>query len=82
MQSELYDIGTEILYETCFVHNSTQKVSLEELQVRIVTKLHIQVFYVKTRFPFLFSKNVHATLDSKVHDFIVLYNFMFLHDFI
>ena len=39
MQSELYDIGTEILYETCFVHNSTQKASPEELQVRIFTKL-------------------------------------------
>ena len=25
-----YDIGTEILYETCFVHNSTQKASPEK----------------------------------------------------
>ena len=26
----IYDIGTEILCETCFVHNSTQKASPEE----------------------------------------------------
>jgi len=26
----MYDIGTEILYETCFVHNSTQKASPEK----------------------------------------------------
>ena len=34
----VYDLGTEILYETCFVNNSTQKASPEELQVRIFTK--------------------------------------------
>ena len=36
-QNEIYDIGTEILYKTCFVNNSTQKASPEELQVRIFT---------------------------------------------
>ena len=30
-----YDLGTEILYEICFVYNSTQKASPEELQLRI-----------------------------------------------
>ena len=29
--NEIYDIGTEILYETCFVNNSTQKAIQEEL---------------------------------------------------
>ena len=52
---ELYDIETELLYETCFVHNSTQKASQEELQVRIVTICCIDAsflyFNVKTRFP-------------------------------
>ena len=33
-QSEIDDIGTEILYKNCFVNNSTQKASLEDLQVR------------------------------------------------
>ena len=33
----LYDLGTETLYKTCFVNNSTQKASPEELQVRIFT---------------------------------------------
>ena len=36
-QNEIYDIGTEILYKTCFDNNSTQKASPEELQVRIFT---------------------------------------------
>ena len=36
-QNEIYDIGTEILYKTCFVNKSTQKASPEELQVRIFT---------------------------------------------
>ena len=31
------DIGTEIIYETCFVNNLTHKVSPVELQVRIFT---------------------------------------------
>ena len=26
----IYDIGTEILYESCFVHDSTQKASPEK----------------------------------------------------
>ena len=26
----IYDIGTEIIYETCFVHNSAQKASPEK----------------------------------------------------
>ena len=46
---ELYDIGAKILYETCFIHNSTQKTSTEELQVRFVTKLCEDAFFnVKT----------------------------------
>ena len=39
-QNEIYDIGTEILYKTCFVNNSTQKASPEELQVRIFTNFN------------------------------------------
>ena len=39
--NEIYDIGTEILYQTCFGHNSTQKASPEELQVRIFTKFSV-----------------------------------------
>ena len=42
---ERYDIGTKIRYETCFVYNSTQKASPEELQVRIFTNLN----FVKIR---------------------------------
>ena len=49
---ELYDIGTEILHEICFVHNSTQKASPEELQVRIVTIFCIDAFFnIKIGFP-------------------------------
>ena len=50
--SQIYDIGTEILYQTCFGHNSTQKASPEELQVGIFTKLsEYSEFAIKTRFP-------------------------------
>ena len=35
-----YDLGTEILYEICFVYNSTQKASPEELLVRIFTNFN------------------------------------------
>ena len=66
----IYDIGTEILYETCFVHNSTQKASPEELQVRIVTIFCVDSeSNVKTRFS-CSSENVHATLDSQVPVFL------------
>ena len=37
----IYDIGTEILYQTCFGHNSTQKASPEELQVGIFTNFSV-----------------------------------------
>ena len=33
----IYDIETEILYETCFVHNSTQKVSPEKRSPLLVS---------------------------------------------
>ena len=39
-QNEIYDIGTEILCKTCFVNNSTQKASPEELLVRIFTNFN------------------------------------------
>ena len=55
---EIYDIGTEILYETCFVYNSTQKASLEELQVRIFTKLK----FVKIR---TYSSSVASEFNTK-----------------
>ena len=41
VETQIYDIGTEILYQTCFGHNSTQKASPEELQVRIFTKFSV-----------------------------------------
>ena len=50
--THIYDIGTEILYQTCFGHISTQKASREELQVGIFTKLsEYSEFAIKTRFP-------------------------------
>ena len=52
VETQIYDIGTEILYQTCFGHNSTQKASPEELQVGIFTKLsEYSEFAIKTRFP-------------------------------
>ena len=36
-----YDIGTEILCQTCFGHNSTQKASPEELQVGIFANFSV-----------------------------------------
>ena len=53
-----YDLGTEILYETCFVYNLTQKASPEELQVRIFTKLKI----VKIR---TYSSSVASEFNTK-----------------
>ena len=35
--NEIYDIGTKILFKTCFSHNSTQKAPPDELHVRIIT---------------------------------------------
>ena len=35
-----HDLGTEFLYEICFVYNSTQKASPEELLVRIFTNFN------------------------------------------
>ena len=61
LQNEIYDIGTQILYETCFSHNSTQKAPKEELLVRILTKFCVDSeSAIKTCLFF----NVHATLDS------------------
>ena len=36
-QHEVYDIGTEILYETCFGHNSTQNAPKSMIPVRVCT---------------------------------------------
>ena len=58
LEHEIYDIGTKILYETCFVHNSTQKASPEELQVRIFTKLK----FVKIR---TYSSSVESEFNTK-----------------
>ena len=57
-QNEIYDIGAEILYKTCFVNNSTQKASLEELQVRIFTNLK----FVKIR---TYSSSVESEFNTK-----------------
>ncbi len=59
-----YDIGTKILYETCFSHDSKQKALPEELSLRILTKCCVDSESdVKTH---LNLENVHATLDSQV----------------
>ena len=47
-----------ILHETCFVYNSTQKASPEELQVRIFTKLK----FVKIR---TYSSSVDSEFNTK-----------------
>ena len=57
-QSEIYDIRNKILYGTCFVHNSTQKASPEELQARIFTNLQ----FVKIR---TYSSSVESEFNTK-----------------
>ena len=54
----LYVLGAEILYKTCFVNNSTQKASPEELQVRISTNFN----FVKIR---TYSSSVDSDFNIK-----------------
>ena len=66
---EIYDIGTKILYETCFVHNSTQKASPEELQVRIVMNCCLESEFNTISILYYFSK--YMTLGPKFYTKLV-----------
>ena len=49
--SQIYDIGTEILYETCFGHNSTQDERKSTILGRIFTEFYVDSeSSIKTRF--------------------------------
>ena len=57
--SQIYDIGTEILYETCFGHNSTQNERKSMIFSGIFTEFSVHCeSAIKTRFQALF-KNRH-----------------------
>ena len=59
LEHEIYDIGTEILYETCFGHNSTQNAPKSMIPVRVCTIFCVDSeSAIKTRFKALF-KNWH-----------------------
>ena len=51
LEHEIYDIGTEILYETCFGHNSTQNAPKSMIPVRVCTDFCVDSeSAIKTRF--------------------------------
>ena len=51
LSHEIYDIGTEILYETCDGHNSTQNAPKSMIPVRVCTDFCIDSeSAIKTRF--------------------------------
>ena len=61
-QSEIYDIGTEILCKTCFGHNSTQNERKSTIFSGIFTEFFVHCeSAIKTRFKALF-KNRHPRI--------------------
>ena len=51
----IYDIGTEVLYETCFGHNSTQNERKSTIFGRIFTEFYVDSeSAIKTRFKALY----------------------------
>ena len=55
-QSEVYKIGTEIRYQTCFGYNSTQNERTSTIFGRIFTELYVDCESgIKTRFEALFN---------------------------
>ena len=51
LEHEIYDIGTEILYETCFGHNSTQNAPKSMIPVRVCIVFCVDSeSAIKTRF--------------------------------
>ena len=68
--NQIYDIGTEILCKTCFGHNSTQKASPEELQVRIFTNFSVDSesaikIRISKEYKLADAKQAHEDLESR-----------------